>query len=160
MAKRSQRLSVSYNTEEMLISFSVKNAADEVLSTQSFDFNDVHDSLQDQVSLYGLNKLLTDRTSDEKDKVAKLGSMVEVMRRLYEGEWAKERQVGAIVTSPEVEALAQIKEINVSTAQAALGAYDKETRAKILANPQVVELAAQIREARQQQEVPSLTDLV
>jgi hypothetical protein len=109
MSKKDQRLSVDYKTEEMLVVFSVLNAEDKVIATQSFDFNDVHESLTDRVSLYGLNKLLTDRTSEQKDKVVKLEAMAGVMDQLAAGDWAKERTVGAVVVSVFVEALAKFK---------------------------------------------------
>jgi hypothetical protein len=135
------------------------NAEDKEIATQSFDFNDVHDSLRDRVSLYGLNKLLTDRTSEQKDKVVKLEAMAGVMDQLAAGDWAKERTVGAVVVSVFVEALAKFKKVSVPAAQQALKGYDKATRDKILANPQIVALAEAIKLEREAAAVVSLDDL-
>jgi len=156
MAKRSQRLSVAYDTDDMLVTFKVLDAADKVLATQSFDFDAVHDSLQEKVSLYGLNKLLTDRTSAEKNKTAKLSAMSDVMDSLSEGEWAKERVVGAIVVSPEVEALAELEGLSIPQVQKALAEYDKDTRKNILGSESVQAKARELREARTEQVIPSL----
>lgn len=160
MAKKA-RLSVAYYTEEMTVQFKVLNPADQVVDSTEFSFEELpgEGEIRDKISLYGLNKLLTDRTSDEKDKEEKLVAMREVFDRLCNGEWAKERQVGAPVVSVAVEALAELKGISVPAAQKALSSYKKEVRDKILANPQVTEIAERIKEERESAEAASLDDL-
>ncbi len=140
--------------------FKVVNKADEQLRIQVFDLDDLPNLNHQRVMLYGLNKLLTDRTSDKKDKLEKLDAMQEVFALLTSDEWSKERVVGAPVTGPEVEALARLKSLSVPQVQAALAEYDKETRQRILANEEVVELAASIRAARKEQDVTSLDDML
>ncbi|NGX46407.1 MAG: hypothetical protein K940chlam2_01597 [Chlamydiae bacterium] len=162
---RTQRTRVSYDVDAMCITFTVVDAsggADEVLATRDYEFDMLPETGEnrDKVALYGLNKLLTDRTSDEKDKVAKLDKMSEVFDLLCSGEWSKERVVGAPVVSVEVEALAQIKELSVPQAQAALAAYDKDVRAQILGSAQVQKVAQEIRELRAATKVVSLDDMV
>ncbi len=158
-----QKMRVRYDVEAMEVTFDVfLNDAKVALTGHTFCFADLptEGDIADRVSLYGLNKLLTDRTSDEKDKGAKLDKMCDVMAQLETGEWAKERVVGAPVVSVEVEALAQMKELSVPQAQAALAAYDKDVRAKILGSKEVQEVAQKIRETRAATEVVSLDDMV
>lgn len=162
MGKKAQRLSVAYKTEEMAVIFTVLNSEDKPVERATFDFEALPEDgeIRDKVSLYGLNKLLTDRTSEKKDKIAKLDAMQEVFARLQAGEWAKERQVGAPVVSVFVEALAELKKISVPAAQKALAAYSKEVREKILSNQKVVEIAERIKEEREASEEVKLDDLV
>ena len=147
------------SVEATLVTFNVMEG-DKVLRHDAFDLDEIGYENQTRIKLYGLNKLLTDRTSDEKDKGTKLDKMREVFDLLVSGEWSKERVVGAIVVSVEVEALAQIKELSVPQAQAALAAYDKDVRAKILGSEAVQKVAQEIRELRAATEVVSLDDMI
>lgn len=133
-----------------------------VIDRDVFDLGAVHADLQIDVALYGLSKILQDRTSDEKDKRKKLAQMSEVMDRLGEGKWEKDRVAGvAPVVSPEVEALAKLKGLSIPAAQQALRGYEKDQREKILTNPKVAELAEQIRAERAKAEkVADLSDLI
>ena len=142
------------------ILFQVMNDKDESLGIMEADFGDLPDLIQAQVSLYGLNKLLSDRTSVETDKLAKLEAMQEVLEQLMGGTWAKERVVGATVASPEVEALAQHKGLSIPATQKALAAYDSDTRKKILAGKVVQDIAKGIKAARLEAEVASLDDMI
>lgn len=159
MGKRKARLSIDLIPETMDVRVNVLDANDVTVATDVFSFNDVHESQQDRVSLYGLSKLLADRTSGTGDKRKKLKEMQEVMDRLAEGEWSKERVVGAPIVSVFVEALAELKGITVPQAQKALSGYAKETREKILSNQKVVEIAERIRKERDEASAPSLDDL-
>ena len=153
-------LSVDLNVEDMAIEASVlEKASGEVVDSHVFPVEEVHESLRPHTALYGYSKLLQDRSSDTKTGPDKLAAMKLVAEQLAAGQWQKERKVGAPTVSAEVEALAQLKQISIPKAQASLRAYDKEQREKILANPRIVELAAQIREARSQEEIESLDDL-
>ena len=120
----------------------------EVEST-SFEIESVHESLRPNVALYGLSKLLQDRTSQVDAGPEKLGAMREVMALLERGEWEKERTRGAPTVSPEIEALAEIKGISVAVAQKAIRNYTPEQRAKILSNPRVVARATELKAARE-----------
>ncbi len=131
-----------------LVIFQTFDEDDAPHASFSFDYNDLPVVVQRQVSLYGLNKLLTDRTSGEKDKLAKLDAMEAYFDLLTEGEWAKERVVGAPVVGVEVEALAELEGISIPETQAALAQYDKETRKQILGSKEVQAKAAELREAR------------
>ncbi len=155
------RTAVELDTEAMSVNVAIiDKATKETVSSEVFAAAEIHDSCKQKVALYGYSKLLQDRASDVEIGPAKLEAMRSVAAQLASGQWAKERKIGAIVTSPEVEALAALKEISVPAAQAALKAYPKEIRAQILASAAVVAKAAEIREAREGQEVTSLDDFV
>lgn len=155
------KTSVDLNVEEMSVDVSIiARADDSVAASESFPASDIHDSIKNQVALYGYSKLLQDRASDVPIGPEKLEAMKAVAAQLAAGQWAKERKIGAVVTSPEVEALAQLKSISVPAAQAALKAYPKEVREQILGNAAIVKLAGEIRAAREGAEVESLDDFV
>ena len=155
------KTSVKLSVEEMSVDVSIiARADDSVAASDRFMAADIHDSIKSQVALYGYSKLLQDRASDVPIGPEKLEAMKAVAAQLASGQWAKERKIGAVVTSPEVEALAALKQISVPAAQAALKAYPKEVRAQILGNDAIKQLAAQIEAARSEAEVTSLDDFV
>ena len=142
--------------------FEVFDADDKSLKVGSFDMGELSAENQTRIALYGLNKLLTDRTSDDKDKLAKLANMQGVFDFLVTGEWAKERAVGAVIVSPEVEALAIMQEMSIPDTQAALAQYDKDVRKAILGREDVQEAAKVIRDSRKRKDaaVKTLDDLI
>lgn len=155
------KTSVKLDTDTMCVVVQIQLRADDsVVAEETFSAGEIHDSIKQQVSLYGYSKLLQDRASDVPIGPEKLDAMKAVAAQLASGQWAKERKVGAIVTSPEVEALAALKQISVPAAQAALKAYPKEVRDQILGNEAIVAKAAEIRAARSETEVASLDDFV
>ena len=146
--------------DESIVMFIVKDDADKEVGRLVIDGYDMPAENRTRVYLYGLNKLLTDRTSDIKDKLAKLDVMQVVHEFLCSGEWAKERTVGAIVCSPEVEALASLGKMSIPDTQAALGQYDKEVRASILGRSDVQLAAKAIRAARKDSAPKTLDDMI
>jgi hypothetical protein len=162
-AKEALGLRAQEDTAAMAVTISVVDfETDTVKDKDVFRFEDVHQTLRDRVSLYGLKKLLMDRTSQVKDApVQKLKDMAAVLERLGAGEWAAERAAGGLgVVSPEVEALAVLKGISIPDAQKALKAYSPEQRAKILGNPRIVEAAAKIKQGREEAKPEALDDLL
>jgi len=154
------RTVVKLNTEAMSVDVAIIKKEDNTIAAErSYPAQNIHESVRQQVSLYGFSKLLQDRASDVEVSPEKLDAMDEIAAQLAAGQWAKERKIGAVVASCEVEALARLKSITVPAAQAALKNYPKEQREKILANPKVVELANAIREERAAAESVSLDDL-
>jgi len=131
----------------------------EDLETETFKLEDVAEELLPNISLYGLKQIISDRCSQVETGPDKLSAMREVMALLGAGQWKKERVVGAPTVSPEVEALAELKEISIPDAQRALKGYAPEQREKILGNPRIKEMAAKIREQRASAETVSLDDL-
>ena len=155
------KTSVKLNVEDMSVDVEIQLRTDDsVVAKERFMAADIHNSLKQQVSLYGYSKLLQDRASDVQIGPEKLDAMKAVAAQLASGQWAKERKIGAIVVSPAVEALAAIKQISVPAAQAALKAYPKEVREQILGNEAIVARAKEIYEARQAAEVANLDDMV
>src|SRR3990172_1860422 len=162
-AKEALGLRAQEDVDAMTVTISVVDFENEIVKDKDvFAFSDVAESLRKRVSLYGLKKLLMDRTSQVKDApVQKLKDMAEGLERLSAGEWAAERAAGGLgVVSPEVEALAGLKGISIPDAQKALKAYSPEQRTKILGNPKIVEEAAKIKAAREKETPETLDDLL
>lgn len=126
-----------------------ENGEWEVVDSQTFDPEGVHEKAQAFIRGYGLSKLMQDRSSSVATGPDKLSAMNEVFALLAEGKLQKERTRGAPTVSAEVEALAAIKNTTIPVIQKTLNRYDKETRDKILAHKSVQERAAEIRRARE-----------
>ena len=155
-------LKVDLNAEDGQVAVTVRKREGEGFTTveqESFSIEGIHDSLSPLVGLYGLSKLLQDRTSQIDAGPGKLDAMREVYALFEKGEWEKERVAGAPTVSAEVEALAEIKGISVAVAQKALREKTPEQRAKILAHPSVVAKAAEIKAARDGADAVDLDDL-
>jgi len=158
-------MSYDFDVENMVVTATLKSKDEEteavdVVDTKAYGFNSVHENLRNQTALYGLSKLIQDRSSDVKAGPDKLQAMQEVLEQLTEGKWEKARVVGAPTVSAEVEALAEVKGISIPDAQKALRKYDKAQREQILGNPAIVERAKAIRARREEAEDVSLDDLV
>lgn len=144
------RLSVELDAEALAVAVSViKRDDDSVVESETFPAGDIHENVRSKVGLYGLSKLIQDRSSDTPAGPGKLASMREVFELLKAGTWERERKAGAPVVSAEVEALASLKGITVAEAQTALRKYTKEQREKILANETIVAKANEIRKGRE-----------
>lgn len=144
-------LRVELDTENNRVGITVrKREGDDfaIVESETFNVGDVHDDLQANVACYGLSKVLQDRTSDTKAGPDKLAAMREVMAQLAAGTWEKERAVGAPTVSPEVEALARIKNASIPDIQRALKKFTPEQREKVLSNEAVAKLADEIRAER------------
>jgi hypothetical protein len=157
-------LRVDLKTEDEAVEIIVRKKEGEdfaVVENETFNASDVHDDLKGHIVCYGLSKILQDRTSDTKAGPDKLAAMREVMAQLSAGTWEKERAVGAPTVSPEVEALARIKNASIPDIQRALKKFTPEQREKVLSNDKVVALADEIRRDRasSQSEV-DVTDLL
>lgn len=155
------RTKVKLNTEDMAVEVDIlEKESNEITVSEVFLASEIHASVKQQVALYGLSKLLQDRASDVKVGPEKIVAMQAVMTQLASGEWARERKVGAIVVSAEVEALSRVKSITVPQAQAALKGYPKEAREKILGHEKVVAMAVTIRAEREGAESVDLAELL
>lgn len=158
--KSAYRLAVELKTEDATVNVQViERESGDVVESETFQARELPDSIKPMVALYGLSKLLQDRSSDTDSGPEKLDAMREVYNMFKAGQYERERRAGAPVVSAEVEALASLKKITVAQAQAALRKYTKEQREKILSNPTIVSKAAEIRKAREDSDV-SLDDMV
>lgn len=144
-------LRVTLDAENAAVNVKVVDKRNEnaLVEEESFPATDIHQSIRNQVALYGLSKLLQDRSSDVAAGPGKVAAMREIAQQLAEGTWQKERQVGAIIVRPEVEAMARLRSCSVSEIQKALSSYPKDAREKMLSHPKVVELAETIRKERE-----------
>ena len=157
--KSAYRLSVELKAEDATVNVQViERESGDTVETEVFQAREVADAIKTNVALYGLSKLLQDRSSDTDSGPEKLDAMREVFAMLKSGQWEKERKAGAPVVSAEVEALASLKKITVAQAPSALRKYTKEQRDKILGNAAIVAKAKEIRAARDTVEV-SLDDM-
>lgn len=152
--KSQYRLKVELDTERGLVKVSViERESENVVDSENFAIGDLPDTVRPFTDLYGLSKLLQDRSSDTDTGPAKLDAMREVNAMFLAGQLERERRAGAPVVSAEVEALAEIKGITVAQAQAALRKFSKEQREQILGHATIVAKAAQIRKARENVDV-------
>jgi hypothetical protein len=153
------RLSVNLNPEDGTVNVDViERESGNAVEKETFRLGELPEAIRAVSDLYGLSKLLQDRSSDTDSGPAKLDAMREVMAMFKAGQYEKERRAGAPVVSAEVEALAQLKGITVAQTQAALRKYTKEQRDKILSNEKIVAKAKEIRAAREESDV-DLDDL-
>jgi hypothetical protein len=133
--------------------------SEEVLDTSPvFKYREV-EHFDAKIKMHGLNTLLQQRTSQTDIEAGKLKEIGEYFELLKSGEWARERVGGPGVVSAEIEAIAKIKGVTIPQVQKALKAMDETTRAKVLANAKVVEMAKAIREEREETREVSLVDL-
>ena len=163
MAERNNpySLRVELNTEENTVEVMVreKQNGDFVeVDKRAFSAAGVHDEVRGNVFLYGLSKLMQDRSSDTKAGPDKLDAMAEVFDQLAEGKWERERRAGTPTVSAEVEALARIKGVSVGDIQRALSKFSKEQKEKVFENAEVQRIAEEIRAGREGAEV-DLSDL-
>lgn len=148
------RLKVDLKPESAEVHVSViERATDSVVESGVFSARELPENIRPTVELYGLSKLLQDRTSETESGPSKLAAMNEVMDMFRAGQYERERRAGAPVVSAEVEALAEIKGHTVAQVQAALRKFTKEQREKIFSHPKVVERAAAIRKGREDADV-------
>lgn len=155
------RLSVDLDAEKATVVVHViERETKKEVEVETFNATEVHTNLRTNVALYGLSKLLQDRTSETEVGPGKLAAMRELFAQLSAGVWEKERKVGTPVVSAEVEALAEMRSWSVAEAQTALRKYSKEQRSAILSHESVVAKAAEIRGRRQSAEALSLDALL
>lgn len=132
----------------------------ETLAKHTFDFADYPENIQPRVSLYGQKGILTDRTSDEKDKLAKLEEMVSYHDFLSEGNWKKEVVAGVRAVSVEIEALARYKKVAIPAVQKSLKKYDDKQRETVLQNPKLDVFKTLIRKEREDAVEVGMDDLL
>jgi hypothetical protein len=141
----------------------VLNEQDKNVARDTFDFALLEAQAEETARrsrLYGLNKLLSDRTSEIKDKRKKLAAMRELFEYFVDGgEWIKERAGSLGVVSVNVEALAELKKWSIPQTQKALAKYTKEQREKFLSRKDVQAIADRLTKERKEAAELSLDDL-
>ena len=153
MAKAKQRFSWTYNHEAGTAE--VKD--NETESVELYDYNDLPETIRDQVAVYGLGKVLQDRNSgtaaDEK-----LAGMTATYTSLAAGQWKAERTFGARLLPAIIEVIGKAKGCTVTQAQAAWRACDDAM--KLALKEKFAEECLAIEEARKATDEVTLDDLV
>jgi hypothetical protein len=113
--------------------------------------------------LYGLSKLIQDRSSQVRLEVegpqAKLEEMQSVYDSLVAGKIERDRKTSSPTVSAEIEALAIFKSgttpgsVTVADIQRSIGKYTKDQKEKIFSNPEIVRIAADLRARRSEGEI-------
>lgn len=152
---KTERRTMSYEFDGSVLTIS---DGDKTLAT--YDFANLPEELDEKFLQLGRKtKLANFAASAKSEGRERLDMIEEGWQQLVDGVWEKEREGGGPTVSAEVEALAKIKGKPVAAIQKALREYDKETRAKILANPQVVAEAKRIKAAREASVTVDLGDM-
>lgn len=131
-----------------------------IIDSGTFGLEGVNEALRVKVALYGLSKLLQDRSSSIPTGPDKLAAMNEVFAQFAEGTWEKERTRGVAMMSAEVEALAQMKGVSPAAIQLTLSKLTKEQKDKVYADPNVKAAADRIRAAREAAVEVDMSDLL
>lgn len=164
MAIKTKQLKCERNTAAMNVHFMAQVRDGEEWKTQreaTFEWADLPADVQAFASLYGLSKLLQDRTSDAgKMKLDTLEWMQQVYGELKVGNLFKKRVAGAGRPDLALVALvAAMKKISVTDAEAALVAAGKEAQQAIAAK-YATQLAEQRKKAVGGKAVVELGDLL
>lgn len=133
---------------------------------QTFDIQTLIESgVGNFVALYGLSKILQDRSSSKAAGPEKMEEMGNVFGYLKAGQTKAPRSGGGGGGTSSgvplvVEAIARIKGISVSDASRSWKQTDKTTKEAIKENPKVVEAMEAIKAERSEQKEVDLEDLV
>lgn len=155
-------LKINLNDETASVDVAVREKIDGEyieIDSQSFGLAGVHEDIRPKSDLYGLSKLLQDRSSSVPTGPDKLSAMNDVFAQLADGQWEKERVRGAIVVSAEVQALSEIKGVDIATIQKSLKAYTSEQKEAIFAKEVVVAKVKEIRARREETPDVDLSDM-
>lgn len=153
MAKAKQRFSWAYNRETR--SVTVK---DTVTGQETeFALDDLPAGIPEQLELYGLGKVLQDRTSQDAAEV-KVDRMVKVFDRLAEGHWKAERKGGGLGVVPAyITHMEALYGFDTYTAQMSWKASSDDAKAAFLSEH--AEAIQAIKDERAAAKVQSLDDL-
>lgn len=161
--KQSKGMRVDLDTTAMTVAFQLVDFdADKILRTESYSAEDFTGAIEAQLTLYGLSKVLQDRTSDvgKIDKEDKFAAMGEVHARLVEGEWKALRKRGVQTVRVEVEALADMKRCSIPDIQQALKGYTDDQKATIFSSDDLKPFIDKVKKAREAAPVVSLDELL
>lgn len=159
-------LKIDLVPESMMVKIAVWNSETDIeLDFREFHYADLEvEEITQLIKLYGLSKILQDRTSDNgkgADKIAKLVSMDAVFARFVAGEFKAERKAGAHTTRIEVLALARYRKADVAVIQAALARYKtKADREKVLSNKALLPFIKEITLERESTPEIDFDDMV
>lgn len=124
---------------------------------KDFDLSTIEQAgLRQHVALYGLSKVMQDRSSGTPTGPEKLEAMGEVFQSLAQGQWKRERSGGGGGggVAPEVEAIAEVKGVSIAQASKAWKQQSDEQKEAIRSN-----LADKIQEVKERRKESGEVDL-
>lgn len=134
---------------------------------EEFNLSELGEEIKHQIALYGLNKALSDRTSDVSKQVqtegpeVRLQAMREVWEQFANGTWKRQAASGGSKggISLIVQAVARVKDASPASVQKSWQALSNEQKEKIKERKDVKAALEEIK-AEQSQEEADLSDLM
>lgn len=126
--------------------------------------SELPESMRLQLALHGLSQKVGDAAagfSKAGDYSGAFGAMQQVVDNLYAGQWSTRGQGGGI--SDLVQAIAELRGVELDAAQAAIDAMDEEQIKRVTSHPQVKAKVADIkamRLAKAAENAPDLDELL
>lgn len=114
----------------------------------------------EQLALHGLSQKVGDAAagfSKAVDYSGAFGAMQQVVDNLYAGQWSTRGQGGGI--SDLVQAIAELRGVELDAAQAAIDAMDEEQLKRVTSHPQIKAKVADIKAARLAKAAENAPDL-
>lgn len=160
--------SLKYVASGLILSIQlVDDQTEEVLRTLTVSADDVPDALKDgedenNVKLYGIRKLLQERSSSEKDPDTKFESMLDTVEILKSGLWKSDevRTRAPQIDPVFAQAVATIRNKPLAGIVAALQNLSKEQRDGMRNHPEVVKQMETIRTQMAESSSDDLGDLL
>lgn len=160
--------SLKYVASGLILSITLVNdQTEEVLRTLTVSADDVPDALKDgedenNVKLYGIRKLLQERSSSEKDPDTKFESMLDTVEILKSGLWKSDevRTRAPQIDPVFAQAVATIRNKPLAGIVAALQNLSKEQRDGMRNHPEVVKQMETIRAQMAESSSDDLGDLL
>lgn len=128
------------------------------------DISQLPESMVTQLALHGLSQKVGDSAagfSKSGDYSGAFGAMQQVVDNLYAGQWSTRGQGGGI--SDLVQAIAELRNVELDQAQAAVDGMDEEQLKRVTSHPAIKAKVADIkamRLARAAENAPDLDDLL
>ena len=164
------KIVVTRDVDEMFVRFDLTKSSDEtVLKTVQFDWSDVHVDTHEFIKLYGVTKILQDRTSQVTDPYEKFDAYVELFDETLRVGLTKRDKVkqGKRLNAVQAEALARYfsakagKEVPVMAVHNNWKGLKEEQKSQVLENPAVIKLITEVsKEATEQADDVDMSDLL
>lgn len=124
------------------------------------DLTDIPNGIREQLALHGLSQKVGDAAagfSKAGDYSGAFGAMQQVVDNLLAGQWSTRGQGGGVADL--VQAIADLRGVELDAAQAAVDAMDEEQLKKVASHPKVKAKIADIKAARLAKAAESAADL-
>ena len=124
------------------------------------DLSAMASGMIDQLALHGLSQKVGDAAagfSKAGDYSGAFGAMQQVVDNLIAGQWSTRGQGGGI--SDLVQAIAELRGVELDQAQAAIDAMDEEQLKRVTSHPQIKAKVADIKAARLAKAAENAPDL-